>query len=132
MSLETRVVTYLTTFQKIQTIRPVASALAIQELESLQVRLADSEALLENGNVASALREMHVTEYRLRNLANTVNGAITSRLLNRIDELAANLEESTGTDTSRIEKEIEDTKDSLNDYLRERHPTSTSNTTLTP
>ena len=132
LSLETRVVTYLTTFQKIQTIRPVASALAIQELESLQVRLAYSEALLENGNVASALREMHVTEYRLRNLANTVNGAITSRLLNRIDELAANLEESTGTDTSRIEKEIEDTKDSLNDYLRERHPTSTSNTTLTP
>ena len=132
VSLENRVGTYLTTFQKIQTIRPVASALAIQELESLQARLADSEELLESGEVASALREMYATEYRLRNLANTVNGAVTSRLLNRIDELAANLEESTGTDVSSIEREIEDTKDSLTDYLRERRPSSTSNATLTP
>ena len=132
MSLETRVETYLTTFQKIQTIRPVASALAFQELELLQARLSDSDALLERGEIASALREMHTTEYRLRNLANTVNGVVTSRLLNRIDELAANLEESTGTDTSQIQKELEDTKDSLTDYLRERPQTSTSNATLTP
>ena len=132
LSLENRVETCLNTFQKIQTIRPVASALAIRELESLQARLSDSEELLETGNTASALREMYATEYRLRNLANTVNGVVSNRLLNRIDELAANLQESTGTDTSRIEKEIEDTKDSLTDYLREKRPTSASNTTLTP
>lgn len=132
LSLENRVEAYLTTFQKIQTIRPLASALAIQELESLQARLADSEELLENGNTALALREMHSIEYRLRNLANTVNGVVTSRLLYRIDELAANLEESTGTDTIQIQQDIEDTKNSLTDYLRERRPTSTNNATLTP
>ena len=132
LSLENRVGTYLNTFQKIQTIRPVASALAIRELESLQTRLVESGELLETGNTASALREMYATEYRLRNLANTVNGVVTNRLLNRIDELAANLQESTGTDTSRIEKEIEDAKDSLTDYLRDKRLTSTSNTTLTP
>jgi len=132
LSLENRVGAYLTTFQKIHAVRPVVSALAIQELESLQARLADSEELLDSGEVASALREMHAAEYRLRNLANTVNGAVTNRLLNRIDELAANLQESTGTDISQIQKEIEDTKDSLTDYLRERRPTSTNNATLTP
>jgi hypothetical protein len=132
LSLENRVGAYLTTFQKIHAVRPVVSALAIQELESLQARLADSEELLDSGEVASALREMHAAEYRLRNLANTVNGAVTNRLLNRIDELAANLQESTGTDISHIQKEIEDTKDSLTDYLRERRPTSTNNATLTP
>lgn len=132
LSLETRVGTYLRTFQKIQTIRPVASVLAIRELESLQSRLIDSEELLETGNIVSAIREMHATEYRLRNLANTVNGVVTNRLLNRIDELAANLQESTGMDTSRIEKEIEDAEDSLTDYLRDKRPTSASNSTLTP
>ena len=132
LSLESRVGVYLNTFQKLQTIRPVASALAIQELESLQVRLAASGELLETGNIAAALREMHVTEYRLRNLANTVDGAVTSRLLYRIDELAAYLQESTGTDMSQIEKELEDAKDSLTDYLRENRLSPTTNSTLTP
>lgn len=131
-SLENRVETYLDTFQKLQTIRPLKATLAIRELEALQTRLSASGELLETGNVVTALREMRVTEYRLRSLASTVNGVVTNRLLSRIDELAANLEESTGTDTSRIEKEIEDTKNSLSDYLRERPSITSNNATLTP
>lgn len=132
VSLENRVEAYLDTFQKIHTIRPVQSSLAIRELESLQVKLAESEELLGDGNVAVALREMYVTEYRLRNLANTVNGVVTSRLLDRIDVLTANLQDSTGTDISQIEKEIEDAKDSLTDYLREKRLSPSSNASLTP
>jgi len=126
-SLENRVAAYIDTFNKIQSVRPVQSALALQELEALQVRLVYSGELIDENNIASALREMYATEYRLRRLAVTVNGDVTIRLLNRIDELTANLQDSTGTAANQIENEIENTKDSLSDYLRDRRPISPSN-----
>jgi hypothetical protein len=132
-ALKNRIDAYVDTFRKLQAVRPVQSALALQELESLQLKLTESSKLLDQGNIAVALREIHNTEFRLKRLKETVNGNVTSRLLNRIDELTANLQESTGADTSQIEKEIEDTKNTLNDYLRQKPPTHDSrNSSLSP
>jgi hypothetical protein len=120
--LETRVQAYVETFQMLQAVRPAQSALALQELETLRQRLLVSGADIDNGNLAKALLEMKSTEYRLKRLANTVNGPYTSSLLSRIDELTANLEKSSGIDMTAIQTEIEKTKEELNDYLG-RSPT---------
>jgi hypothetical protein len=82
------------------------------------MKLADSSTQLETGNMLNALRGLRSTETRLKQLSNTVNGPVTSRLLNRIDELTADLEKT--PDDSHIKNEIEDTKDTLRDYLRAR------------
>ena len=132
-SLENRVQSYIDTFRLLQSVEPVQSTLALQELQSLQLKLADSSQLLDSGKTVIALKEMRNTEYRLKRLSDTVNGPVTSQLLNRIDELTANLQESTGTTTNQIEKEIDDTRNTLNDYLKNKRQSSSSgNTTLTP
>jgi len=117
-ALEKRVEAYIDTFQKLQSVRPTQSTVALQELEQLQMKLADSSTQLETGNMVNALRGLRSTETRLKQLSNTVNGPVTSRLLNRIDELTADLEKT--PDSSQIKNEIEDTKDTLRDYLRAR------------
>ena len=133
LSLENRVTTFIDTFQKLQTIRPVQSELALKELKNLQELLNQSQTFLESGNIPNALREMHRTEYRLSNLSETVNGAVTSRLMNRLEELTANLQEATGIEANEIEEEIDKTKDSLSDYLQDKPITSSqNNSSLTP
>ncbi|TRO52642.1 hypothetical protein E2P71_07390 [Candidatus Bathyarchaeota archaeon] len=121
-ALETRVQAYINTFQLLQAVRPVQSALALQELATLRQRLTVSGTAIENGNLVTALQEMKSTEYRLKRLSDTVNGPYTSRLLSRIDELTASLDKSTGIDIVKIETEIENTQDELNDYLRRSPP----------
>ena len=125
-SLENRVMAYRDTFQKLQAVRPAQSVMALQELETLRQQLTVSNSLIENDNLVTALQEMRNTETRLKNLANTVNGEVTSRLLNRIDELTANLQNLSASDLSKIQTEIEETKNTLNDYLR-KHPSSRPN-----
>ena len=124
-SLENRVEAYIDTFEKLQTVRPVQSALALQELVILEARLVESGAQLETGNVANAIRELQSTERRLKRLSNSLNGGTTNKLLQRIDELTATLEAS--TDTSEARNEIENTKKDLQDYLSEAEPTGTTN-----
>ena len=132
-ALKNRVDAYIDTFHKLRSVRPVQSSLALNELESLQMKLMESGEHLEQDNIPVALREIRNTEFRLRRLSDAINGDVTSRLLNRIDELTANLQESTGTDSTRIEKEIEDTKNTLSDYLRRRSLTPDSdNASLSP
>ena len=132
LSLESRINEYIDTFEKLQTIRLVKSTLALEELESLKARLDVSQQLLESGNVDNAMREMHRTEYRLRKLSMALNGEFSSRLLLRIDELTANLQESADDDAVEIIEEIENTKNSLKEYLRAQSDTTLSNSSLTP
>ncbi|MCW4012737.1 MAG: hypothetical protein NWF07_07065 [Candidatus Bathyarchaeota archaeon] len=115
-SLEKRVEAYIDTFQTLQSVRPAQSALALQELEQLQEKLSASKNELDAGNMINALRELQSTEIRLKRLSSTVNGPVTSRLLNKIDELTADLEKSPGN--TQIRDEIEDAKETLRDYLR--------------
>jgi len=122
-ALATRIQAYVNTFQLLQSVRPVQSALALQELETLRQKLTLSGSAIENGNLVTALQEMKSTEYRLKRLASTVNGPYTSRLLSKIDELTASLEKSTGIDTTNIQTEIQKTQDELNDYLKRSPPT---------
>lgn len=129
-SLENRVAAYIDTFQKLEAVRPVKSSLALQELEQLQARLVDSDSQLNSGNVVTALRELKATETRLKRLSTTVNGAVTSRLLNRIDELTANLEDS--TNNTQIQNEIENTKETLKEYLTSKRPQNSPRTSITP
>ena len=117
-ALETRIQAYINTFHMLESVRPVLSAAALQELETLRLRLTTSGEAIENGNMVIALQEMKSTEYRLKRLANTVNGPYTSRLLNRLHQLTATLEKSTGTDSTNIQTEIQKTQDELNDYLK--------------
>ena len=114
-ALEKRVEAYIDTFQKLQSVRPTQSAVALQELEQLQMKLADSNTQLETGNMVNAIRGLRSTETRLKRLSNTVNGPVTSRLLNRIDELTADLEKS--PNNTETKNEIESTKDTLREYL---------------
>ena len=122
-SLENRVEVYIDTFRKLQTIRPVQSVQALQELEQLQTKLNDSNTQLESGNVLDAVRELRATETRLKRLSNAVNGPVTSRLLNRIDELTASIERG---NEAEIRNEIETTKNTLKDYLRSKNTVSGS------
>jgi len=123
--LEKRVEAYIDTFQKLQSVRPTQSAVALQELEQLQMKLADSNTQLETGNMVNAIRGLRSTETRLKRLSYTVNGPVTSRLLNRIDELTANLEKS--PNNTETKNEIESTKDNLREYLRaKRAPVGTA------
>jgi hypothetical protein len=132
ISLVNRVDSYIDTFQKLQSIRPIQSAIALQELELLQQNLMDSGEHLEQDNIRVALRKIRNTEFRLRRLSKTVNGNITQRLFNRIDELTANLQESSEEDASQIEKDIEETKNTLNEYLRVKPSLDSSNTSNSP
>ncbi len=125
-ALENRVEAYMNTFQKLQTIRPVQSTIALQELETLRQKLTESNTFINTGNVATALQEMQNTEQRLKRLADTVNGAVTSRLLNRIDELTASMQNAPSTDLNRLQNEVNQTRNTLNDYLR-KHPSARPN-----
>jgi tetratricopeptide (TPR) repeat protein len=133
-ALENRVDTAIDTFEKLQSVRPTQSTLALRELAALREKLTESYTSLSNGNTVEAIRTMKNTEYRLKQLAQTVNGPETARLLNRIDELTANLEWTIEKDTTQLQNEIEDTKETLRDYLRKRtqSPTGTNESTLLP
>jgi hypothetical protein len=118
ITLVNRVESYIDTFQKLQSIRPIQSAIALQELEYLQQNLVESGEDLEQGNIREALREIRSTEFRLRNLPELVNGDVALRLFNRIDQLTVNLQDSSESDANQIENDIEDTKNRLDEYLR--------------
>jgi soluble cytochrome b562 len=126
-SLENRVNTYIDTFEKIQTVRPIQSKIALTELEVLIDKLKESDSSLSNGNIVEAIRTMRVTEYRLKQLTRIVNGRITSMLLNRIDELTAYLEETPESNINQLQDEIENAKDSLRDYLRKKSESGETN-----
>jgi flagellin-specific chaperone FliS len=126
-SLENRVNTYIDTFEKIQTVRPIQSKIALTELEVLIDKLKESDSSLSNGNIVEAIRTMRVTEYRLKQLTRIVNGRITSMLLNRIDELTAYLEETPEPNINQLQDEIENAKDSLRDYLRKKSESGETN-----
>jgi hypothetical protein len=129
-SLENRVEAYIYTFQRLQSIRPVQSALALQELNTLRQKLGDSDTLINTGNVTTALQEMQNTEHRFKKLADTVNGPVTSRLLNRIDELTANIQNAPSTDLNQLQNELNQTRDNLKDYLSKHQSTRQSNSQL--
>lgn len=129
-SLENRVQTYIDTFQQLQSVRPVQSALALQELERLETRLVESETLLEEGNVITAIREMQSTETRIKRLSASVNGAVTSRYLSRIDELTAKLQ--TSMNSPEIQGEIDDIKEALTNYLHQKRAPSGSGVSSAP
>jgi hypothetical protein len=131
-SLENRVNTYIDTFEKLQTVRPIKSKIALTELDVLIEKLKESESSLSNGNIVEAIRTMRVTEYRLKLLTRIVNGRITSMLLNRIDELTAHLE-TPDSNINQLQDEIENTKDTLRDYLRKKTESDETNeSTISP
>jgi len=70
--LEKRVEAYIDTFRKLQSVRPTQSAVALQELEQLQMKLADSNTQLETGNMVKAIRGLRSTETRLKQLSYTI------------------------------------------------------------
>ena len=128
-ALEKRVDAYIYTFQRLQSIRPVQSSLALQELNTLRQKLVESDTLINTGNVATALQEMQNTEHRLKKLADTVNGPVTSRLLNRIDELTATIQKAPTIDLSQLQSELNQTRDNLDDYLS-KHQSGQTNSQL--
>ncbi|MFC1802708.1 hypothetical protein ACFL0D_01950 [Thermoproteota archaeon] len=133
-ALENRVDAAIDTFEKLQSVRPTQSTLALQELTVLREKLTESYTYLLNGNTVEALRTMKNAEYRLKQLAQKLNGSETARLLNRIDELTANLEWTLEKDRTQLQNEIEDTKNTLRDYLRKRTQShiGTNESTLLP
>jgi hypothetical protein len=113
-------------------VRPIKSKIALTELEVLLEKLKESDSSLSNGNIVEAIRTMRVTEYRLKLLTRIVNGRITSMLLNRIDELTAHLE-TPESNINQLQDEIENTKDTLRDYLRKKSESDETNeSTVSP
>ena len=116
-SLEKRVETYIDVFHRLESIKPVQSIIALQELEKLKAQITETNNLSDNGQVISALVEMRQTESRLKNIAEMTNGPITTRLLKRLDTLTANLQNSSDLDTSQITNEIEVVKNMIRDHF---------------
>jgi hypothetical protein len=129
-SLENRVDTYIDTFQRLQTLKPIKSMIALEELTLIKQNLKESQELLEEDKVINALIELRDSEIRLKKLSDIVNGPIVKSLLNRLDSLTANLYKLSEDEAGNIQKEIEEIKNSLQERLVEQETSSNTSTQI--
>ena len=116
-SLEERVDTYIDVFHRLESIKPVQSINALQELEKLKLKISETNNLIETGQVVSALIEMRQTESRLKRVAQMANGPIMTKLLKRLDTLTAYIQNSSESDTKQVINEIEVVKNLIRDHF---------------
>jgi Mor family transcriptional regulator len=116
-SLEKRVETYIDVFHRLESIKPVQSIIALQELQKIKEKIIEINYLIDNGQVVDAVNEMRQTEKSLKNIAEMVNGPLTSKLLKRLDTLTANLQNSSELDSKQITNEVELVKNLIRDHF---------------